>query len=71
MTDAAGSQVLNRLALVWDVVPVIEPRPGSVNRSREFRVSCLPVTQQGTPNLKSWQNKAVTLATVTGPREAR
>jgi len=61
--------ILNRFALVWQIAPAVDPRTGTPGRAREVTLTARPVDPGGDGNIRSWQNKEVTVCGIFSHRE--
>ncbi len=59
--NPGGSTVLNRFNVTYTVSTVPDPRPGKVLNAVLVRVTATPITAAGQTNLKTSQNKVVSV----------
>jgi prepilin-type N-terminal cleavage/methylation domain-containing protein len=67
IANPANGTVLNRYAVLWNVSPVADPRPGVTLSSRFVEVRVAPVTTGGAENSKPAMNKILNISTILGP----
>jgi competence protein ComGC len=62
--DPVGGTVWNRLEIIWTVDDVPDPRPGFHLAARLLTIEVRPVGRTGSPNLKTWLNRELSLSAV-------
>jgi prepilin-type N-terminal cleavage/methylation domain-containing protein len=68
IANPTNGTVLNRYAVVWNVSPVPDPRPGVTLNSRLVEVRVTPILQAGADNSKPAMNKILNISTILGLR---